>query len=292
MARKRRFRATAPSWRIGRRGLEDSVKSEGMTLSSDSGPQDGTHEEDAAQRTTPDGGVDPESSDASAMSADDDGTASAVWVRGLSEDERGRREALEQAEQAEAEGRVDDAIKAYQKVIRLAPADVTARNGLGVLLDRIGEHDQAVGHLRAAVQEAPENPEILINLGAALGAIGRFDDAEAELRTAMKLAPDNLDARANLGILYFRKGLYESADAELRSVCLRDGAHGPAHFYRGEALNRLGRYDEAIESLERAIELQPMNARAYYTLGILFDRKYLHDRAAAMFRKSREINDR
>ena len=47
--------------------------------------------------------------------------------------------------------------------------------------------------------------------------------------------------------------------------------------------------DEAIEMLERAVQLQPGNARAYYTMGLLYDRKNLRQEAQQMFRKSREV---
>jgi Flp pilus assembly protein TadD len=49
--------------------------------------------------------------------------------------------------------------------------------------------------------------------------------------------------------------------------------------------------DEAIEALERAVELTPRNPRAYYTLGILFDKKRLPSKAAVMYRKSRELSN-
>ena len=92
-----------------------------------------------------------------------------------------------------------------------------------------------------------------------------------------------------MGILYFRRGLYQQAEVELLWVCEQDPDHGPAHFYRGEALNRLGRVDESLEMLERAALLQPQNHRAYYTMGILFDRKNLREEAAAMYRKARDL---
>ncbi|MCK5651861.1 MAG: tetratricopeptide repeat protein, partial [Gemmatimonadetes bacterium] len=52
----------------------------------------------------------------------------------------------------------------------------------------------------------------------------------------------------------------------------------------------LGRVEEAVEVLKRAVELQPTNAKAYYTLGILFDKKRLPEEAAALYRKARELS--
>jgi Flp pilus assembly protein TadD len=98
-----------------------------------------------------------------------------------------------------------------------------------------------------------------------------------------------VEVRASVGILHFRRGIYAAAEAELRWVCERDPEHGDAFFYRGEALNRLGRYDEAMAALEHATVIQPRNGKAYYTLGILYDRKHLPEEAALMYRKAREL---
>src|SRR5690606_17682885 len=108
---------------------------------------------------------------------------------------------------------------------------------------------------QAALRIDPENVEVLTNFGACLGALGRYDEAEGWLKRAQKLAPDAAQIRATLGILHFRKGVYAQAEPELRWACERDPAHGPAHYYRGEALNRMGRYDEAFDVLQRAAEL-------------------------------------
>ncbi len=43
-----------------------------------------------------------------------------------------------------------------------------------------------------------------------------------------------------------------------------------------------------MEALERSVELRP-SARAFYTIGILFDRKRQPDIAQAMYRKAEEL---
>jgi tetratricopeptide (TPR) repeat protein len=68
-----------------------------------------------------------------------------------------------------------------------------------------------------------------------------------------------------------------------------DADNGTAYFYRGESLNHLQRVDEAIEMLAHAVRLQPGNGRAYYTMGLLYDRKNLREEAQQMFRKAREV---
>ena len=94
----------------------------------------------------------------------------------------------------------------------------------------------------------------------------------------------------NLGILSFRRGLYGPAEAELQWVCRRDHDHAVAHFYRGAALTRLGRVEEALAMLERAVHIDPMNGRAFHTLGLPFDRTHMKEEAAEMYHRSRELS--
>ena len=136
----------------------------------------------------------------------------------------------------------------------------------------------------------PENVENLAHLATAYGALGRFGEADAVIEEALRLDPANVQVRVGEAILAFRKGLYGVAEVQLKGICKRNPSHGPAHFYRGEALNRLGRVDEALQTMERTIELQPRNWRAYPTLGMLFDRKDDPERASEMYRYARELN--
>jgi tetratricopeptide (TPR) repeat protein len=136
----------------------------------------------------------------------------------------------------------------------------------------------------------PENVENLAHLATAYGALGRFGEADAVIEEALRLDPANVQVRVGEAILAFRKGLYGVAEVQLKGICKRNPSHGPAHCYRGEALNRLGRVDEALQTMERTIELQPRNWRAYPTLGMLFDRKDDPERASEMYRYARELN--
>jgi Flp pilus assembly protein TadD len=87
----------------------------------------------------------------------------------------------------------------------------------------------------------------------------------------------------------FKRGLYRPAATELRRSMELDEGNGDVHFYLGETLNQLGEVDEALVVLERAVQYQPDNARAYFTMGLLYDRKHLKDEATAMYRKARDL---
>ena len=119
--------------------------------------------------------------------------------------------------------------------------------------------------------------------------LARYGEAEYLLLRAVAIDPNSVAVRASVGILSFLRGAYAAAELELRWVCEQDRESARAFYYYGETLNRLGRFDEALIALERAIVLQPRNSRAFYTLGHLYDRKHMTEEAALMYRQAREL---
>ena len=111
-------------------------------------------------------------------------------------------------------------------------------------------------------------------------------NAVAQRTERVGLKFDFAAARAQYGEMM---DAYRQAEAELKHALELDDQNGDAYFYRGEALNQLSRVDDALEMLERAVQFQPGNARAYYTMGILYDRKHLRQEATTMYRKAREV---
>ncbi len=199
-------------------------------------------------------------------------------------------EQLGRAKDLVRDGRIAEAIALYREVLVQNPANLKARNNLGVLYDELGDMDLALEQFEAAELIEPDNVELLNNYGSVLGAMGRYDEAEELLRRAQRLDPEGVAVRASIGILHYRRGVYRLAEEDLAWVCEQDDAHGPAFYYRGEALNRLGRFDDALQALEHATVLQPQNPKVFYTLGHLYDRKHMGEEAALMYRKARELS--
>ena len=197
---------------------------------------------------------------------------------------------LAQAFRKLREGRGREAANLYHDIVKPRQTPFMAHIARGIRYDELGRHELAIEEFLAAQKLDPDNVEALSHLAAAYGALGRFAKADRAIDSAIRIDPVNVQARVGEAILSFRKGLYAEAEVQLKEICDRNPSHGPAHFYRGEALNRLGRVDEALRAMERTIQLQPRNWRAYHTLGMLFDRKEDPERATAMYRQARELN--
>jgi len=193
------------------------------------------------------------------------------------------------ARQREQLGDIAGAIEIYRELLLDDPQDVRVRNNLGCLYEKRGEFQRALEQFEAARAVAPDNVGVLLNVGSALASLSRFEPAEKELRRAQKLDPSRSDVYTQLGIMYFKRGLYANAEVELKRAVELNSENGVAHYYRGESLNHLSRVEEALEALQRAVQQQPGNLRAYQIMGILYDKKGMPQQANEMYRKMREV---
>jgi TolB-like protein/DNA-binding SARP family transcriptional activator/Flp pilus assembly protein TadD len=93
-----------------------------------------------------------------------------------------------------------------------------------------------------------------------LTAMGRFPEAEAAMRHAQELDPLSLIANAALGWVRYYAGEYELAVAQCQRTLDLDPDFELAHLWLGQALERLGRLDEAEDAVRRAVELGDRSA--------------------------------
>jgi len=113
---------------------------------------------------------------------------------------------------------------------------------------------------RRQAQQVNENRDIpLANESA-------YDTVLREL----KKNPDDIKALYHLGDLYFRDGLYEKAIANFRKVVAAEPSRGYVFLQMGTALNRLQRFDEALDALTQAIAKLKDPTVAYNNIGITY----------------------
>lgn len=92
---------------------------------------------------------------------------------------------------------------------------------------------------------------------------GQLPEAEAIYQQVLQLTPEHSDALHLLGVMATQVGKYEVA-LELIDRSIRiNPSFGDAWNNRGNALYRLHRYETALESYDKAIQLKPNDALSY-----------------------------
>lgn len=138
---------------------------------------------------------------------DFDATAApAPAVRGL----RGAGEWFQVGLEAEAAGRLDEAVRAYERSLPAAGAE--AHFNLGNCRWQLGDKAGAVAAFEAAVGVAPDYVEAWNNLGIARSAaVGQRAQAIAAFEQALRLRPHYADAHYNLADLLAAAGDVDGA---------------------------------------------------------------------------------
>jgi|GEM_PF-1250839 len=131
----------------------------------------------------------------------------------------------------------DNAIKEYNRILKLEPNYALAYNMLAYLHYFKRDYDQAVDYVRkyAEIAEGQANPhdsygEILMN-------IGRYDEAIAQFRAANKIKPDLYFVLMHLGDAHSHIGRVRDAVGYYRRA--RD--HAPGDFQKLECDRAVGR---------------------------------------------------
>lgn len=100
-------------------------------------------------------------------------------------------------------------------------------------------------------------------------------DAEImeKLRSLGYIGAESPTGDRNLAAVLFESGKYEEAAEAYRGMVDESPDDGFLRTSLAGALGALGRYDEALEELEKAIELQPLNPEAYHNRAVIWERK-------------------
>jgi predicted Zn-dependent protease len=102
----------------------------------------------------------------------------------------------------------------------------------------LGQADQAIRAGQDAIALAPQSAQLRVMVGGLLNRVGRFADAEHQLTLAVKLVPDNPDALFQLGVARHYLGKRDAAVAAFRQALGANGNYRPAR----DALEQLGAY--------------------------------------------------
>jgi tetratricopeptide (TPR) repeat protein len=165
-------------------------------------------------------------------------------------------------------GRTGEAEVLYRKVLTADGANFYALHQLAlILLDRQQNAD-ALSLFAAAVEQRPDSAEALANLGLALNALGSHEQAVLACDHALALDKKQTNAWLNRSSSLTELDRYEEAVASADRALALAPKLAQAHYNRGNALRELGRTEDALAAYARAIELAPSYTKAIFNEGL------------------------
>jgi len=156
-----------------------------------------------------------------------------------------KQKVLSSAEKFVQQGKLQNAITEYEKIIKADPKDLTVLNTVGDLYSRLGESERAI--------------ECFKSVGDAYAQQGFTVKAIAMYKKLSKLRP-TLEGSLRLAELYTQQGLFNDARAQYLQVA--------EEFLRG------GELEQAVRIFQKTLEMDPDNvnmrtrlAEVYIRLG-------------------------
>jgi tetratricopeptide (TPR) repeat protein len=160
----------------------------------------------------------------------------------------------------------DHALEWITRAIRLEPKPEYLTS-LGNTLQRQGRHEDALKAFDKAVQLAPSEADLWRDLGGALAELNRIDEALLSFQHALKLKPDHWDAAYRCGFLLRKMERQEEALGYFDLVDRLMPNHHVVLEMRAVVLHSLKRYEEALADNHAAYKLNPGKADTPNNIG-------------------------
>ena len=154
------------------------------------------------------------------------------------------------------------AIGEYKQAITIEPQLFLAQKNLGLTLSDLGRHRETVEPFSRALAINKGDFIVWYRRGLAYLKLQQWSEALADFDETLRIKPGYQPAISDRALALFHRGAarlesrdYHNAIADLQSVVAINPNHADGHKKLGQALFDLGRYDEAVRSLSRAIDL-------------------------------------
>jgi tetratricopeptide (TPR) repeat protein len=209
-----------------------------------------------------------------------------------------------------AQQKISESIKSLAKSLELDITNAEAHKILGRNLMIIGRFDAAQTEFEQALRYKPDSAESAYNLGKLFSIQDNWEPAKKQFEAALRVDPSYLEAIDGLGFALealgddpgalaayrkaaalneARKGTFASPLVNISAYYNRtddpakaleyadqalalDARSDRAWFQKGRASERLGKLDDAVAALERALSANPRASSYYYVLAGVYRR--------------------
>ena len=180
-------------------------------------------------------------------------------------------------------GATAEAVSQYEEALHLCPDFLEATIKLGTLLLQLGNDQAAAQQFNKAIEINDNIVEAYIGLATAYKLAGDNADALQTLSLAGAIQPNSSLLFAELANIHFRaarqpespyQALDEREDLMDRVITAHNVriSHHPqnpdSHYRLAVLLMSLGRFDQAVKSLEAALQINPLYGRARTKLAV------------------------
>ena len=205
------------------------------------------------------------------------------------------------SQELQRNGSYDEAVKALDKALEIAPSNATMWDVRGYMLLNMANGNESLKSFDKVIELNPNDADAWRGKGSAFFGLHRYEEAVNAYDNALKIDPSNIGASQGKGIALAEMGKQnESAKAFANSLDILDRTIQTANstqnlsqawLEKGFALQEQGKYEESVRALDNATNADPKNEMAWKVKGVLLSRELKrHNDAVEAFDKALQMN--
>ncbi len=197
---------------------------------------------------------------------------------------------IEEARDLFQRGRIEAAIRTYQRAILLRPKQAAWHWELARVQALVGQLEAALTSAANALLLNPDYPEALALRGWLLHQLGRTAEGLAYTQRALDLDPNNAFVWALHAEIMADQALYAEAGAASRKALQLDPGLLEARRARGYVLYVTGNYEEALAEYQAALAINKYIPSLLIQVGLLYRILGETDKAIDAFLEANALN--
>jgi tetratricopeptide (TPR) repeat protein len=168
-----------------------------------------------------------------------------------------------------SQGRYDQALAEFTAARKLDANDVGVLFSIGVCHRKLNQFEEATRVFGEVAKVDPDLPGLPLERGLLLEQSGRTEEALREYESALAKAPDDPDLALRVGCSRVAAGDGAGARPLLGKVLEKRSHSAEAHHCLGRAYFLEDKFLEALQSLQRATELDPNRAEYFVYVAVV-----------------------
>ncbi len=187
-------------------------------------------------------------------------------------------------------GNKQAAIREMMMAIQINPENDRAYLNMGNLFALSGNFQQAIVYFKKALSIDSDCLDAHNNLGRAYMREGKFNEALSEFRQTVRISPSSVESRQNMVLALIRLGMTADALNELTQILATNPRDAKSHMLLGQVHFSNRHFESAYKEFLYATGLDSTNPEAFYHLGCTFYEMERWDDAIGSLKRALEID--
>jgi len=196
---------------------------------------------------------------------------------------------IKQGSEQYKNGRYQEALTTYADLLKLYPEDAVILTIYGQVLNKLDRHQEALEYHNHSLELSPNNTAALNNRANTYQSLGNDIDALKDYDCYLAINSYDADIHFNRGVILDKLKRYQEAiESYNHSLALRSSGsiYGPTLHNRGNTFKNLGNYAAALKDYDCYLTLEPRDADLLANRGWVLDKLKRYQEAVESYNRS------